>query len=132
MTAAPPWKPGTGAAERRDEAVRRILAGEPTEIVRKELKLDTYDSRVIADHVRTLTADTRRAAALARLRSGEMNDSVRSDLRLGPGDVEVVASQLRETHPWLAAIMFGDDDWQDCPGVSPHPASPQAGRVALS
>ncbi|GAA4562216.1 hypothetical protein GCM10023193_27540 [Planotetraspora kaengkrachanensis] len=113
--------------------MRRILAGEPSEMVRLALKLDKYDGDLITHYVGTLTAESRRAAALARLRSGEMGDSIRSDLRLGPRDVEAVARELRKTHPWLAAIAFGsDDDWQDCPGVSPHAATPQARRVELS
>ncbi|GII37081.1 hypothetical protein Pph01_20840 [Planotetraspora phitsanulokensis] len=71
-------------------------------------------------------------AALIRLRSGEMINRVRSDLTLGPLDMEAIASELRISHPWIAAIAFGpDDDWPDCPGVSPHAAAPQARRVEL-
>jgi hypothetical protein len=101
--------------------VRRILAGEATDAVRRELKLDPQEGRLVTHYIRTVTADTRRKAALARLRSGEMINKVRSDLTLGPLDMEAVAEELRATHPWIAAIAFGpDDDWPDCPGVSPH------------
>ncbi|GII27191.1 hypothetical protein Pmi06nite_06330 [Planotetraspora mira] len=133
MTSAPPWRPGTQIAALRDEAVRRILAGEAGDAVRRELKLDLQEGRLITDYIRTITTETRRRAALVRLRTGEMIDAVRSDLMLGSPDVEAVADELRATHPWIAAIAFGpDDDWSDCPRVSPHAAAPQARRVELS
>lgn len=52
MTIAPPWRPGTRAAERREEAVRRIIAGQSFDEVQHELQLNRVDERLISQHIR--------------------------------------------------------------------------------
>jgi hypothetical protein len=45
-------RPGTQAAERRREAVRRILAGAPLDVVRRQLRLNTSDERLVAGYMK--------------------------------------------------------------------------------
>jgi hypothetical protein len=42
---------GTKAADRRQEAVRRILAGAPLDVVRRQLRLSTADERLVAGYM---------------------------------------------------------------------------------
>lgn len=127
MSIAPSWRAGTKAAARREEAVRRLLRGQDPAQVKRDLGLDNYDSRLVADYVRHAGAAERRQMALEALRAGEHISSVRDRIALSKTDERLIAQQVRTERPWLAVVVLDPEDsdaeWF-CPGISPHEATP--------
>ncbi|MEZ0072260.1 hypothetical protein [Planotetraspora sp. GP83] len=133
MSVAPPWRPGTQTAERCDQAVRLLLAGQSMVRVRNRLRLDDADERLVVEHLRTVAGTTaaRRREALARLLRAEPIERVKGELKLDRADVRAVSDELTATHPVLAAIVLDPPENDDyCPGAT-HPGPPLSGRVEL-
>jgi hypothetical protein len=130
---AAPWRPGTKVAKLREEATRRVLAGQPLADVKKALKLDNVDERLVADHVRNLDVAQRRDRAVQLVLQGHSLEDVQVALHLSKADARVVAGHVKDANPWMALLTLepDDDDWCLCPGVSPHPATPITGRIEL-